>query len=128
MLTDGNLEQADLVSASGASHSVVSQWITGAIKSMSLKYALGIEARYGYNHIWLMINEGEPKASPGDSYRVAQDASPYGDMDHEFSDQLIELMTLFQQADSTGKNFILNAARSAKKSISARWVRAGNES
>lgn len=61
---EGELGQIDLVKASGASKSVVNQWITGKIKSMDIKYALNIERELGYSHIWLMTGEGDPKHAP----------------------------------------------------------------
>lgn len=44
------------------------------------------------------------------------------------TDQLIELINLYQQASDKGKNFILKAALSAEKAHVARWIRASNES
>jgi len=61
---EGELGQIDLVKASGASKSVVNQWITGKIKSMDIKYALNIERELGYSHIWLMTGDGDPKHAP----------------------------------------------------------------
>lgn len=61
---EGELGQIDLVKASGASKSVVNQWITGKIKSMDIKYALNIERELGYSHIWLMTGEGDPRHAP----------------------------------------------------------------
>lgn len=53
-----SLGQSGLVEASGASKSVVNQWLDGKIKSMRLDYALNIEKRLGYDHIWLVLGEG----------------------------------------------------------------------
>lgn len=56
-----DLEQVGLVKISGASKSVVNQWIDGKIKSMRLDFALNIERELGYSHIWLVLGEGDPK-------------------------------------------------------------------
>lgn len=61
---EGERGQIGLVKASGASKSVVNQWITGKIKSIDIRYALNIERELGFNHIWLMTGEGEPKNAP----------------------------------------------------------------
>jgi phage repressor protein C with HTH and peptisase S24 domain len=58
---DGERGQTGLVKASGASKSVVNQWLTGKIKSMDIRYALNIERELGYSHIWLMTGDGEPR-------------------------------------------------------------------
>ena len=52
------LGQSGLVEKSGASKSVVNQWLDGKIKSMRLDYALNIERQLGYNHVWLVLGEG----------------------------------------------------------------------
>jgi phage repressor protein C with HTH and peptisase S24 domain len=61
---DGERGQTGLVKASGASKSVVNQWLNGKIKSMDIRYALNIERELGYSHIWLMTGEGEPRQAP----------------------------------------------------------------
>ena len=53
------LDQVSLAKLAGASKSVVNQWLDGKIKSMRLDYALNIEKAIGYNHIWLVLGEGE---------------------------------------------------------------------
>lgn len=47
--------------ASGASKSVVNQWLSGKIKSIDINYALAIERELGISHIWLMTGSGEPE-------------------------------------------------------------------
>lgn len=54
------VDQVDIAVAAGVTKGSVNQWLTGAIKSMKLQYALGIEKRYGYNHKWLVMGD-EPK-------------------------------------------------------------------
>ncbi|WP_051516910.1 transcriptional regulator [Herbaspirillum sp. RV1423] len=53
-----DLGQSGIVEASGASKSVVNQWLDGKIKSMRLDYALKIEQKLGYDHVWLVLGEG----------------------------------------------------------------------
>jgi hypothetical protein len=61
---EGERGQTGLVKASGASKSVVNQWVTGKIKSMDIRYALNIERELGFSHIWLMTGEGDPRQAP----------------------------------------------------------------
>ena len=61
---EGERGQTGLVKASGASKSVVNQWLTGKIKSMDIRYALNIERELGFSHIWLMTGEGDPHQAP----------------------------------------------------------------
>ena len=61
---EGERGQTGLVKASGASKSVVNQWLTGKIKSMDIRYALNIERELGISHIWLMIGVGDRRHAP----------------------------------------------------------------
>ena len=61
---EGERGQTGLVKASGASKSVVNQWLTGKIKSMDIRFALNIERALGFSHIWLMTGEGDPHQAP----------------------------------------------------------------
>lgn len=67
---EGERGQIGLVKASGASKSVVNQWLNGKIKSLDILYALAMEKNLGYSHIWLMAGIGEPMVKP-----AAQDAT-----------------------------------------------------
>lgn len=62
---EGDRGQIGLVKASGASKSLVNQWVSGAQKSISIERALLIEANLGISHIWLMTGLGEWMAAPG---------------------------------------------------------------
>jgi hypothetical protein len=42
-------------------------------------------------------------------------------------DQLIELISLFQQANPSGRDFIMTSARRATKGVAARWERVVND-
>lgn len=59
---DGERGQSGLVRVSGATKSVVNQWVTDKIKSIDIRYALNIERELGFSHIWLMTGEGNPVA------------------------------------------------------------------
>lgn len=61
---EGERGQTGLVKASGASKSVVNQWLTGKIKSIDIRYALNIERELGFSHIWLMTGDGDPRYAP----------------------------------------------------------------
>ena len=61
---EGERGQTGLVKASGASKSVVNQWLAGKIKSIDIRYALNIEQALGISHIWLMTGDGDPLEAP----------------------------------------------------------------
>ncbi|WP_244314828.1 LexA family transcriptional regulator [Paraburkholderia unamae] len=58
------MEQLALAEAAGVTKSAVSQWLDGKIKSLKLEYAVGIQEKYGYSAIWLVLGKGE-KMVPG---------------------------------------------------------------
>ena len=58
----GEKGQSGLVRASGATKSVVNQWVNDKIKSIDIRYALNIERELGFSHIWLMTGDGPPIA------------------------------------------------------------------
>lgn len=118
IMREAGIEQADLVEASGASYSVVGQWISGDIKSMRLDYALGIERNLGYSHIWLMINEGPKKALDGGQAPATLNRELMFN-----SDEVIELLVTFQGCDPEDRDAILAFARGAIRSRDARWSR-----
>lgn len=66
------IEQVDIAKAAGVTKGTVNQWISGAIKSVKLPYALGIEKAYGYNHRWLVM--GELPKMAGDAQESRPDA------------------------------------------------------
>lgn len=112
---EGEQGQIGLVKASGASRSVVNQWLTGNIKSMDIRYALQIEANLGYSHIWLMANLGDPKVKPGMSTVVigaATEAKPR--LTLATSDEL-DLLDLFRRSTERGRANITDAAKRATK-------------
>jgi phage repressor protein C with HTH and peptisase S24 domain len=81
---EGERGQTGLVRASGASKSVVNQWLTGKIKSMDIRYALNIERALGFSHIWLMTGQGEPHAAPDERPRNALGVRAVDNEDSEF--------------------------------------------
>jgi len=63
VISETGMEPVDFARATGASASVVSQWMSGAIKSMRLDFALNLEQATGYSHVWMVLGKGERKAS-----------------------------------------------------------------
>ncbi|RSZ60016.1 hypothetical protein HF313_14985 [Massilia atriviolacea] len=61
---EGERGQTGLIKASGASKSVVNQWLNDKIKSIDIRYALNIERELGFSHIWLMTGDGDPHEPP----------------------------------------------------------------
>lgn len=97
---EGERGQSGLVKASGASKSVVNQWLTGKIKSMDIRYALNIERELGFSHIWLMTGQGEPRQAP---LRGLRDAMPVRVADNDDADFVqIQMVKLRLSAGITG--------------------------
>ncbi|CAM2143730.1 Phage repressor protein C, contains Cro/C1-type HTH and peptisase s24 domains [Pararobbsia alpina] len=64
VLTETGVDQVQLGQAAGVTKGTVNQWLTGAIKSIKLEYAVGIQEKFGYNPVWLVMDKGNPKV-PG---------------------------------------------------------------
>lgn len=59
LLEQPELNQSKLAKISGASRGLVNHWVTGKVESMNIEYALRIEKKLGYCHIWLMVGRGK---------------------------------------------------------------------
>jgi phage repressor protein C with HTH and peptisase S24 domain len=55
-----DIDQVKLAEAAGVTKGTVNQWLSGQIKSIKLEYAVGIQERYGFNAVWLVMGK-EPK-------------------------------------------------------------------
>lgn len=97
---EGERGQTGLVKASGASKSVVNQWLTGKIKSIDIRYALAIERALGFSHIWLMTGEGDPRQAPLHGLAHALPVRAADNDDAEFIQ--IEMVKLRLSAGITG--------------------------
>ncbi len=71
VLSETQAEQVELADAAGVTKGTVSQWLDGKIKSIKLEYAVGIQKRYGYNAVWLVMGEGEKKLGAAGFNNVA---------------------------------------------------------
>jgi len=97
---EGERGQTGLVKASGASKSVVNQWLTGKIKSMDIRYALNIERELGFSHIWLMTGDGDPRQAP---FHHLKNAMPVRSADNDDSEFVqIQMVKLRLSAGITG--------------------------
>ncbi|MBA1366240.1 LexA family protein [Burkholderia gladioli] len=61
ILKETEAEQIELAEAAGVTKGTVTQWLDGKIKSMKLEYAVGIQKRWGYNPVWLVLGSGPKK-------------------------------------------------------------------
>lgn len=101
---DGDRGQISLANASGASKSVVNQWLNEKIKTIDIKYALGIEAVFGYSHIWLMTGDGDPKVT----------GRPHVVMSTQDNTiEIVRLLSLYGRCDQRGREDIMQTAESA---------------
>lgn len=114
---EGERGQTSLVRISGASKSVVNQWLTGKIKTIDILYALKIEQELGYSHIWLMTSLGVPKVGDIPSAAVMQamhEAEERTELTRADAREL-RLLTWFREADDRAQNDLLERAENAEK-------------
>ncbi len=71
ILKETKAEQIELAEAAGVSKGAVNQWLDGKIKSIKLEYAVGIQKRWGYNPVWVVLGSGPKKAAKGSSLPAA---------------------------------------------------------
>jgi hypothetical protein len=107
---EGKRGQMGLAEASGADKSVVNQWLDNKIKSIHPRFALKLEKNLGYRSNWITTGE-EPVYIDG-SDAATPPARP---ADEVLMDQIVELLSLFREADQLGRDTILIAARNARK-------------
>jgi hypothetical protein len=55
------IDQVKLAEVAGVTKGTVNQWLSGDIKSIKLEYAVGIQERYGWNAVWLVMGKGDKK-------------------------------------------------------------------
>ncbi|MYM31509.1 hypothetical protein GTP58_24555 [Duganella sp. CY15W] len=114
--------QTALVEASGASKSVVNQWLSGKIKSIDIRFALAIERNSGYSHVWLMTGEGEKKLDASKIIyvdRIVQQQPTYS----WISTAEARLLTLYRTTDDDGRDDIMATAEESKRIVSPRLAR-----
>jgi transcriptional regulator with XRE-family HTH domain len=112
---EGDRGQAGLAKASGASRSVVNQWLHDKIKSIDINYALSIESELGISHIWLMTGQGDPMVRPGERITLVR---PGAVEEPRLTMALpieLDLLDLFRRSTDRGQVNIMEAARAAKK-------------
>lgn len=69
ILDEARIDQVQLGDEAGVTKGTVNQWLSGQIKSIKLEYAVGIEERYGFNAVWIVmgrkpIRAGEKACAP----------------------------------------------------------------
>jgi transcriptional regulator with XRE-family HTH domain len=80
ILDEARIDQVQLGDAAGVTKGTVNQWLSGQIKSIKLEYAIGIEERYGFSAVWIVLDRkpirtGEKSAVP-DAVEKAGDLRP----------------------------------------------------
>lgn len=63
------IKPTDLVRLSGASRSVVSQWMHGRIKSIDARYAFALQKNTGFSSEWIQTGRGQKKVSAEEQER-----------------------------------------------------------
>lgn len=63
VLDETGVEQIELAKAAGVTKGTLNQWLTGDIKSIKLEYAVGIQERFGYSPVWLVLGKGKKKSA-----------------------------------------------------------------
>jgi hypothetical protein len=113
---EGERGQIGLVRASGASKSVVNQWLADKIKSIDILYALRIEETLGFSHIWLMTGLGEPLVKPGARISLAEqpDKAEQPRLTLAMPDEL-DLLDQYRRSTDRGRAEIQSTAKLAPK-------------
>lgn len=111
---EGEKGQIGLVRASGASKSMVNQWLSGAVKSLGLEWALKMEANLGFSHIWLMAGLGDPLAKPGQIVTLGGFGEQMPLMTLATPSE-IELLDLFRRATDDAQLDMVRFAGTLKK-------------
>lgn len=109
---EGHKGQIGLVKASGASKSVVNQWLSGGIKTIKIKYALAIEKDLKVSHTWLMTGKGAFLVS--DEHLAIPDQDATQRLTLATLEEL-DLLHLFRLSNETGRLAILAAAKRSRK-------------
>lgn len=112
---EGERGQIGLVRASGASKSVVNQWLTDKIKSIDIMYALRIEESLGYSHIWLMTGLGEPLAKAGARVTLVEQPKVEQPRLTLATPEELDLLDQYRRSTDRGRTNIADAARLAPK-------------
>lgn len=117
---EGERGQIGLVRASGASKSVVNQWLNDKIKSIDILYALRIEESLGYSHIWLMTGFGDPLAKPGARISVVEPSKPEPPRLTLATPRELDLLDLYRRSTDRGQAEIFESAEAAPKRAAAK--------
>lgn len=56
-----NVKQIEFAELSGASRSLVNQWLSGRIKTIDAKFAFELEDKTHFNARWIILGQGAPK-------------------------------------------------------------------
>lgn len=112
---EGEQGQIGLVRASGASKSVVNQWLTGKIKSIDIMYALRLEENLGFSHIWLMTGLGEPLVKAGSRVSLVEHVRPEPPRLTLATPKELDLLDLYRRSTDRGQIEILESAATAPK-------------
>lgn len=96
LMRDMDWGQSDVARASGASKSVVSQWLTDRIKSIDARYAFALQRATGISAEWVQLGTG-PKRLPGTASEVEQSSAPTPSPEIREITMLFQLLTDEQQ-------------------------------
>lgn len=67
----GITEDTELAKMAGASKSMVNQWFSGRIKSISAQYAYKLEENTGFTSRWIQLGEGQERISKAIVHTIA---------------------------------------------------------
>lgn len=119
---EGDRGQTGLVRISGASKSMVNQWLTNAIKTMGLRYALELEKEFGYSHLWLMDGTGEMRPVRADAEPAERDELQW------VKPNEMRMLTLFRQAGELGQEDAMILLEEVVKELQATTPKATKSS
>lgn len=103
----------------------IGQVIAGKTKALTAENSAKAARYLGVDGFWLATGIGKPQPVTEALQHVGLVAEPHIDQ-HATTDEIIELIALYQQASKRGRENILDLARSAVKQSALRWKRTAN--
>lgn len=94
MIDELGVNQPAFAKLAGASTSLVNQWLSGLVKSISAKYAFALQRKTGYNAEWIQTGEGPEQVFLG----TREPAATYGEQ--------TDIIRQYREASTTARRLV----------------------
>lgn len=108
VLSETGIDQVELARVMGVTKGAVNQLLNGGIKSLKLEYAAGIQERFGYSAVWLVLGKG-PKfleASTKISPEMAQVFAALAEIDAKGGEEREDALYFLNRLLNRGGNIM----------------------